>query len=129
MPPRIRAWVWWFGLGALSLVAAWMSLIAYQQGLPFDELPHLDKAVHFGIGGGLAFFLDGALQRRALRIGSIAAPLAALLILVPAGIEEFLQRFSVHRSSDLGDFAADVAGVVFFVWLSRRLDRPSELTR
>ena len=71
----------------------------------------------------VSFFLDGALRRRMIRIAGLAVPLAAVLFLVPAGIEEFLQRYSIHRSSSLGDFAADVAGVAVFVWLSRRVGR------
>jgi len=122
-PPRIGRAVWWFGLAGSAIVAAVLSLVSYTEGLPFDQLPHLDKVVHFGLGGTLAFFLDGALRRRMLRIGPVAAPVAAILVLLPAGIEEFLQRYSIHRSSSLGDFAADVAGVSFFVWLSRRVSR------
>lgn len=105
------------------LIAASLSLVSYAEGLPFDRVPHLDKAVHFGLGGALAFFLDGVLRRRMLRIGPTAVPLAAALVLVPAGIEEFLQRYSINRTSSFGDFAADVAGVAFFVWLSRRVSR------
>lgn len=122
-PPRIGLAVWWFGLAGSVIIAAVLSLVSYREGLPFDQMPHLDKMVHFGLGGALAFFLDGVLRRRMLRIGPIAAPLAAILVLVPAGIEEFLQRYSINRTSSFGDFAADVLGVSFFVWLSRRLGR------
>ncbi|MBX3197178.1 MAG: VanZ family protein [Labilithrix sp.] len=121
--PRIGLAVWWFGLGATALVAASLTLIVYREGLPerFVAIPQLDKALHFGMAGSLAFFLDGVLRRRALRIGRRSVPLAAVLLLVPAAIEEFLQRYSVHRSSSLADFAADVAGVALFIWLSRRI--------
>lgn len=122
-PPRIGPVVWWLGLGTSVLVAASLSLVSYAEGLPFDQLPQLDKAVHFGMGGALAFFLDGVLRRRMLRVGRLALPLAAVLILLPAGIEEFLQRYSIYRTSSFGDFAADVAGVAFFIWLSRRIGR------
>jgi hypothetical protein len=121
--PRIGPAIWWFGLLGSGLVAAVLSLVSYSEGLPFDRVPHLDKVVHFGLGGALAFFLDGVLRRRMLRVGPIAAPLAALLVLLPAGIEEFLQRYSINRTSSWADFAADVAGVSFFVWLSRRVSR------
>ena len=121
--PRIGPVVWWLGLAATAFIAACLSLISYAEGLPLDQPPHLDKAVHFGLGGALAFFLDGVLRRRMLRIGPIALPLAAVLTLVPAGVEEFLQRYSLNRTSSFADFAADVAGVAFFVWLSRRVSR------
>ncbi len=121
--PRIGPAVWWLGLIACVLVGASLSIVSYAEGLPFDQVPQLDKVVHFGLGGALAFFLDGVLRRRMLRIGPIALPLAAVLVLVPAGIEEFLQRYSVNRTSSFGDYAADVVGVTFFVWLSRRASR------
>ena len=123
--PRIGAALWWLGLGATTLFAAALTLIVDDEGLPaaFATVPQLDKALHFGIAGMLTFFLDGVLRRRMIRVAGIAVPLAAVLFLVPAGIEEFLQRYSIHRSSSLGDFAADVAGVAFFVWLSRRVGR------
>ena len=71
--------------------------------------------------GLLAFFLDGALGRRALFPGSrVEVPLAAVAVLAPAAIEEYLQRYSVHRTSSVWDFAADLAGVVVLVTLSRR---------
>ncbi|HVH44061.1 MAG TPA: VanZ family protein [Labilithrix sp.] len=123
--PRIGPTIWWLGLAASGLVAATLSLDAYVEGLPpvFEEIPHLDKTLHFALAGVLTFFLDGVLRRRMIRLGPVSVPLAAVLFLVPAAIEEFLQRFSVNRSSSVGDFAADAAGVAFFVWLSRRVGR------
>jgi hypothetical protein len=123
--PRVREAVWWFGLAATSVVAVVLSAIAYSAGFTdlFEKMPQLDKAVHFGLAGALAFFLDGALRRRMVRFAGLALPLASLLILIPVAIEEFMQRFSMNRTPSFADFAADVAGVVFFVWLSRRLDR------
>jgi hypothetical protein len=124
--PRISQPIFWLGLVTSVFVGATLTLFAYADGLAFDQIPHLDKAVHFGMGGALAFFLDGVLKRRMIRLGSSSAsvriPLAALLVLVPSGVEEFVQRFSTHRVSSFGDFAADVAGVVFSIWLSRRFD-------
>lgn len=124
---RVRAAVWWLGLGASGLLAAALTLLVYLEGLPavFARVPQLDKALHFAMAGVLTFFLDGALRRRMFRIAGVgvAVPLAAVLFLVPAGMEEFLQRYSVNRSSSFGDFGADLAGVAFFIWLSRRIER------
>lgn len=127
-PPRPRAErigrpVWWLGLVTSVLVAGGLSIEAYSAGLSllFDRVPQSDKAFHFGVGGALAFFLDGVLRRRMLRVGSVALPAAAVLLLVPAGIEEYLQRYSINRTPSFADFAADVLGVTFFVWLSRRV--------
>ena len=119
--PRIGPVVWWLGLAATALVALALSLVAYSKGLTFFGIPQGDKAVHIGIGGALAFFLDGVLRRRTIALGALRVPVAALLILVPAAIEEFLQRYSPNRSSSIADYLADVAGVAFGVWLSRRV--------
>jgi VanZ family protein len=98
--------------------------LAYNEGLPqFLQADHVDKLVHFAFAGALAFFLDGALRRREVRLGRWCVPLAALVVLVPTAIEEFLQRYSIHRTSSIWDFAADVAGVVALIPVSRRIAR------
>jgi hypothetical protein len=123
-PPRIRPTIWRLGFVAMAFATITGSALAYVSGLPaiFDRVEQLDKVVHFGVFGSLAFFLDAVLRRRMLRVGAIAVPLAAVLVLVPAAIEEFCQRFSTNRTSDIFDFAADLAGVTVLVFLSRRLD-------
>jgi len=124
--PIVPAWVWWSGFGAIVAGAAYLTALAYREGLPviFQRIPQSDKIVHFATGGLLVFFLDGALRRRAaFTIDRRAIPLAALVVLVPAGIEELLQRYSVHRTSSIWDFLADLAGVLVLLPLSRRLAR------
>ena len=119
----VPAWRWWTGLLLVGAVAVYLSSLAYAEGLPhvFRVIPQFDKVVHFTVAGLLASFLDGALGRRVLFGGSrLAVPLGAVLILVPAGIEEYLQRYSTYRTSSIWDFAADLAGVVVLVTLSRR---------
>ena len=123
----IRPLVWWLGFATSALVAGSLSLLAYVEGIPTTAagIPQIDKVLHFTIGGMLAFFLDGLLRRRMIPArskGRVSVPLAAMLILVPAAIEEFFQRYSPNRSSSFGDFAADVAGVALAIWFSRRVD-------
>lgn len=99
-----------------------LSVSAYLGVIPTSvpQVPHLDWVGHaIGIGG-LAFFADGAMKRRPILHGH--GSLAAVLVLAAAGIEEYCQRFSPRRSSSWGDYAADVVGVIFFVWLSRRVE-------
>jgi VanZ family protein len=125
--PVVPVWRWWAGFGAVLAGAGTLSAIAYREGLPdlFQVVPQFDKLVHFTTAGLLVFFLDGALRRRtAFRVGGRALPLAALLILVPAGIEEYLQRYSTYRTSSIWDFVADLLGVLVFLPLSRRRDLP-----
>jgi VanZ family protein len=119
-------WRWWMAVGVIFGGAACLTVLAYHEGLPdfIQRVPQSDKIVHFAIGGLLALFLDGALRRRnAFTIAGVAIPLAALVVLVPAGLEEYLQRYSVHRTSSIWDFVADLLGVVVALTLSRRLRR------
>jgi polysaccharide biosynthesis protein VpsQ len=111
------------GLAAhLSLVVL-ISAGAYAGFLPtsIPEVPYFDKLGHAILIGGLAFFLDGALGHRPLWPGLSFPRLGPVIVAAAAGIEEYLQRLSPRRSSDLGDFAADVVGICFFSWLSRRV--------
>jgi VanZ family protein len=119
----VRPWIWVLGFGATVVAASSLSALAYADALPLvvQETPHLDKVLHFSVAGVLAFFLDGALARRGMRVGPLAVPWSAVIVLVPAGIEEYLQRYTTHRTSSFWDFAADVAGVVVLTWVSRRL--------
>jgi VanZ family protein len=118
--PVVPAWRWWGGLFFVGAVAFGLTALAYVEGLPLFLIQgRTDKVLHFTFAGLLAFFLDGALRRRGIGPGG-RIPLAAVLVLVPAGIEEYLQRYATFRTASLGDFAADVAGVIFFLWLSRR---------
>jgi len=118
----VAPWRWWAGVLVIGAIACYFTMLAYAERLPGAfRLPYFDKCVHFATSGMLAFFLDGALRRRALFVVSgFAVPLAAAVILVPAGIEEYLQRYAVARTSSVWDFAADVAGVVVLITLSRR---------
>jgi VanZ family protein len=120
----VPVWRWWCGFAAIVVGAGYLSLLAYREGLPsiFQVVPQFDKVVHFMTAGLLAFFLDGALRRRtAFIIDGRAISAAALLILVPVGIEEYLQRYAALRTSSIWDFVADLFGVLLFVPLSRRV--------
>jgi VanZ family protein len=102
---RKQYWIGFFS--AVALVVA-VSIVAYRDALPEWIAPgNVDKVLHFSMAGTLAFFLDGALGRRTVwRI-----PLAAVIVLVPIAIEEYLQRLSPVRTSSIFDFLADVGGV------------------
>jgi VanZ family protein len=105
----------------LGLVVV-ISVSAYAGVIPtsFAAVPHLDLLGHAILIGGIAFFLDGALGHRGITRES-ALPLAPVIVLAVAGVEEYLQRLSPRRSSSWSDFAADVVGVCFFTWLARRV--------
>jgi VanZ family protein len=118
---------WWAGFACVAALASVLSALAYLDRLPgVFRVEGVDKVFHFALAGALAFFLDGALGRRALplpfhlTLARGAVPLAAVLVLLPAGIEEYLQRYAITRTSSGWDFAADVAGVAVLIPLSRR---------
>lgn len=118
--PTLR---WWLAFVAAAAIAALGAGIAYARLVPpFVAARGLDKVLHFAMGAILAGLLDGALRGRGVRLGSGWAahvPLAAAAILLPAGLEEHMQRFSSSRSSSLADFAADALGVAVGIAVSR----------
>lgn len=125
-PPVVPPWRWWLGFSVIVGIGGFLSLRAYQEGLSdvLELAPQLDKLLHFVLAGLLAFFLDGALRRRTLfTIGRLPVPLAAVGILVPTAIDEIAQSFTIYRTASVFDYAADVAGVVVFIRLSRRVAR------
>ena len=130
MPERplavVRPWRWWGGFCLAAGAATCLTVLAYREGLPpaLERIWQFDKVIHFSLAGLLAFFLDGALRHRDLLvINRKAIPLAAIGVLAPAGFDELMQSFSPVRSASLWDFAADVAGVLVCIPLSRRLSK------
>lgn len=117
MAERERTWPWWIGFGIVGALALWFTWRAYHDDVP-DLFRAYDKAVHFSFAGALAFFLHRATLRRSLW------PILALLAII--GAEEIAQRASIHRTSSIFDYAADVAGVVVFTLLARGSARVSK---
>ena len=113
------------GLAAQIGLVGLIAVGAYVGVLPtsLEGVPYGDKVGHAVLIGPLAFFLDGALELRSVVLGWKFPRVAPVVVLVVAGIEEYLQRFSARRSSNFGDFAADVVGVCFFSWLAGRVAR------
>ncbi len=120
-----RTWPWWAGFCGAVAIALLLTYLAYGELLP-PSLERFDKLVHCSVAGMLAFFLDGAFGRRSFVVRTHGVSVAAVALLSVFGVEEFLQRFSRVRTSDIRDFAADVVGVVCFTWFSRRIGRSSE---
>ena len=113
---------WGFALQLTFVVLA--SIGAYTGVLPtsLTAVPGSDKVGHFFMIGALSFFLDGAIDRRELRVLGARVPLAAAGVLFVAGVEEYLQRLSPVRDSSIYDYLADVCGVVALTALSRYLE-------
>jgi len=116
-----RSWRIAFGV-QLAVVLA-IGAGAYLGRLPtfYARVPHADLAIHALLFGLLAGLLDGALGHRPLLRGRLPwLRLAPALVLSAAAVEEAAQSLSPRRSASLTDFAADVVGVVVFVWLAGR---------
>ncbi len=115
---------WAVGLAVSIAIVITGSAFAYAGALPmWFAAGNVDKGLHFAMASALAFFTDGVLARRALVPGKILLPLAPVVVLVPVGIEEYLQRLSDVRSSSIWDFTADVLGVVAGTLASRAVAR------
>jgi VanZ family protein len=101
-----------------------VGLAAYLGVLPFrvQSIHRMaDKALHFLLVGGVAFWLVGLWNDARLRVGPMRLPWAVLVPALIAGLEEGLQFFSSRRNADPLDFAADVAGLLVFWWVGRAL--------
>lgn len=100
--------VWQAGFAA----AVVLNLTAlYTPGSPGPGVPYLDKVVHLLLFAAVAF--------TGRRIGLPAGWLAGVL-LVNAGVSELVQHsWLPHRSGDVYDALADVAGVAIGVWAGR----------
>lgn len=114
-------------MGLLSQFAGivTVSIFAYLGALPawVAFMPQADKVLHAIGAGVLAFLLDGTLGFRPLVAGTRSPPLAAVLVLAFAGIEEICQRLSPHRTSSFADFTADLLGVAVAALAVRLLAR------
>src|SRR4051812_40629408 len=84
-------------------LAVAMSIFAYAGHVPPTVAAHgLDKVLHLTMSFVLTIGLGRALRGR--------VALAALAVFAMLAIDEYLQRFSSHRSSDWGDLLADAVG-------------------
>ena len=121
MTRRLFRWALAIQLALVILI----SLGAYRGILPMvlPRLPHSDLPIHALLFGLLGACLDGSLGFRRITPGLAFPRLGAALVIVAAGIEEYAQRFSARRTSTYSDFLADVAGVLFFSWLAKRISR------
>ena len=120
-------WLLWPQI-ALALIVTHM---AYLDILPhrFLAIPYVDKLLHFLLIGSIAFWLNIWFRGRSIPIWGWYIPLALLLPLSIAFVEEVAQIFSPVRSADLADLISDIAGLFFFWWLSRKLIRADLSTR
>lgn len=112
-------WLLWPQVGVVAVITQ----IAYLNLMPWRLLtwPLADKVLHFVLFGLVVFWLSLWLEGRAVQLGRWLTPLALLAPLTIASLEEIAQAWSPHRTTSLEDWLCDLAGMLFFWWLSRRI--------
>lgn len=105
-----RAWTQWF---RTALPAYWITLFALTH---FPELrlnapiSAPDKYAHIGAFGLLAFLFWRFVETIRHPLSGRFLWIAAIWLVAYAAFDEYLQQF-VGRSTDLGDWLCDVAGI------------------
>ncbi|MBE7556374.1 MAG: phosphatase PAP2 family protein [Anaerolineales bacterium] len=119
--PGRPAWLLWPQVAIVVIITQ----MAYLDLLPWSllEWPLADKVLHFVLFGLVVFWLNLWLEGGAFRLGRCLLPLAVLLPLLIATSEEIAQNWSPQRTADWLDWLSDLAGMLFFWWLSRSLLR------
>ena len=114
---RVR-WLLWPQIGFVIV----MTQMAYLDILPQTLLkwPYSDKVIHALFFGAVVFWLTMWWPERWVRVGRWALPLAIVLPIFLAMLEEIVQVYSPLRTGSLMDLSADLVGMVVFWWLSRR---------
>jgi|GEM_PF-656245 len=117
-------WLLWLQVAVVILA----TMMAYLNLLPRYLLnwPYSDKVLHFLLFGAIAFWLYLWMPTVGLKIGRWFLPLAILLPITLAFIEELLQSTSSLRTASGVDLAFDLAGMICFTlfahWLLQRDD-------
>lgn len=111
-------WLLWPQIGFVIV----MTQMAYLDILPKSLLawPYSDKVIHALFFGAVVFWLTMWWPERRVQVGPWALPLAIVLPITLALLEEGYQVYSPLRTGDLLDLSADLVGMVGFWWLSRR---------
>lgn len=99
----------------------WLAIICYGLFMPagnlpskpFLNIPHLDKMIHFSLFFGLCLFLFRPFKKLDMKYYLVAP---AISIAFGATLEWAQKMITVSRSSDLYDFLANAAGILFAVF-------------
>ncbi|WP_298736646.1 VanZ family protein [uncultured Chitinophaga sp.] len=103
----------------------WIILILVLCTLPGKDVPHtgwfsiknLDKLVHFGLFGGIVFFLALGYYRQKKNVPALMLLVFVLSAALYGLAIEFIQKYyTVDRSFDMRDAAADTLGAIAGVW-------------
>ena len=78
------------------------------------QLPYGDKLGHFILIGGLSFLVNLSFKCPYWRWRGVLILKACVYVALLISLEEFSQYFIPQRSFDLGDLAANYAGILCF---------------
>ncbi len=122
-PPPALLRVYRIGLAAQLALVGLIDLGAYTGHIPTQIywIPFYDKIMHFLLVGVFGAFLDGALAHRAIVRVPFVPRVGPAIVLVLAGAEEYLQRFSPRRSSSWSDLIANYTGILVCSWIAKRI--------
>ena len=126
--PRSDPWRWRVLLWPQITFVLFVLALAYDGTFATGRVTELlahggDKAGHLILFGLLALGTHFATRGRSLDLGRLRLPLAVLLPLAFATVEEALQALSPNRTADPIDLLCDLVGMVLFWRLGVRLTR------
>jgi glycopeptide antibiotics resistance protein len=110
----------------------WITLILVLCTMPNKDVPHtswfdmvhMDKVVHFGLFGGIVFFLSLGYHWQKKHIPALVLFLFVMSAALYGLAIEFIQRyFTADRSFDMNDVAADTLGAIAGVWAFKLIRR------
>ncbi|MCH9739791.1 MAG: VanZ family protein [Epsilonproteobacteria bacterium] len=78
------------------------------------HIPYGDKVMHGVLYGVMALLLNYGLNFKSYLLFGFHMQLGAIIVLTFAGLEELSQYWLPSRTCDIGDFVADMVGVVLF---------------
>lgn len=110
----------------------WILLILVVCTLPGKDVPHtsffdkihMDKIVHFGLFGGIVFFLSLGYYQQKKHISALTLFVFVMGAALYGLAIEYIQRYmTVDRSFDMNDVAADTLGAIAGIWAFKLVRR------
>jgi predicted transporter len=116
---------WWAAVCYATFIAVLVALANIGSfPMPIKSLrtlPCADAIGHFLLMGGLAFFVNLALEARVVRVGPAPILLGSLIVFAIVLAEEISQQWLRHRTFSWTDLFGDVVGIICFGSLARAI--------
>ncbi len=118
-------------INQIKLPAAWAILISmsiallieasFPSTVPQNDIPHLDKLLHFIAYGTLAWLTAYTLTNNKLARGNAIYLISLTYILILGISTEAIQSITPGRDADIADIMANLLGAVFFLFLFKQI--------